>query len=305
MNACAKKVETAKANIVYKKEVAKMKSGDLKEITIPRNIQQLRNLRFKVLTKNGVSRDALCNLHEFAYDVTNFIWKIETHPDLICIFGLQDIMEEMDRILQLKKVEHLLSYDTTFNLGDFYVSLLVFRYVLFQENPCIPAAFLIHEKKVQGVHEEFFSFISKKSKSLLKLPLPLVTDREMAITNAIKNKLPNVNLVYCWNHIFRDIEKWCIKHKGKSKDVQFYCTNVRSLLEAESDTIYNENLKKLRTHWDALFEDYYMNCLHGDISTSAGRWILEKFNIYQPFSGVTNNQSESLNRYGMLLYSHE
>ena len=37
-----------------------------------------------------------------------------------------------------------------------------------------------------------------------------------------------------------------------------------------------------------------MNYLHDDI---AGRWILEKLNIYRPFNDITNNQSESLNRY--------
>ena len=103
-----------------------MKSDDLREITIPRNIQQLRNLHFKVLSKKGTSTDGLSNLHELAYGVTNSIWKIETYPDFICTLGLKDIMEEMDRILWLNEVRQLLSYNTTFNLGNFYVSLLVF-----------------------------------------------------------------------------------------------------------------------------------------------------------------------------------
>jgi len=41
----------------------------------------------------------------------------------------------------------LLSYDTTFQLGDFYVSVLCFRHTLFKEAPVIPAAFLVHERK--------------------------------------------------------------------------------------------------------------------------------------------------------------
>ena len=90
--------------------------------------------------------------------------------------------------------------------------------------------------------------------------------------------------------------RWVKKHGGNCKDVAFYCTNLHSLLEAESDTIYRETLRKLRPHWDALNEDY-MKCLHNDILIGAGRWILENLNIYRPFSGITNNQSESLNRY--------
>ena len=53
-------------------------------------------------------------------------------PHLICILGLKEIMEEMDRLLQLNEVGQLLSYDTTFNLGDF-VSLPIFRNVIFEK----------------------------------------------------------------------------------------------------------------------------------------------------------------------------
>ena len=52
---------------------------------------------------------------------------------LICILGLKEIMEEMDRVLQLNEVGQLLSYDTTFNLGDFYMSLPMFQNVIFKK----------------------------------------------------------------------------------------------------------------------------------------------------------------------------
>lgn len=72
--------------------------------------------------------------------------------------------------------------------------------------------------------------------------------------------------------LFMHYEQKLSLHGGNSKDVAFYCANVR-----------------------ALFEEYYMNYLHDDISTGAGKWILENLNIYCPFSGITNNQLESLN----------
>ena len=57
---------------------------------------------------------------------------------------------------------------------------------------CYQAAFLIYEKTARYTGE-FFSFISKNSPTLKKYCLPFVTDREVAITTAIKNKLPIVN----------------------------------------------------------------------------------------------------------------
>ena len=87
------------------------------------------------------------------------------------------------------------------------------------------------------------------------------------------------------------------KQGGNSKDVAYYCENLPNLLETGSDTIHHETLRKLRPYWDGSFENYYMNCLHDDISSWAGRRILEDLKIYCPFSGITNNQSKSLNRY--------
>ena len=128
-------------------------------LAVPRNIQQMRNLCFKVVNRNRISHDALYNLNEIAYDVPGFIWKITTHPDLVCVCGLKQLFEEMDRVLLLKGVGLILSYDTTFQLGDFYVSPLIFRQVLFRQQPSIPVAFLLQERKYAQTHEELFHVV--------------------------------------------------------------------------------------------------------------------------------------------------
>ena len=98
----------------------------------PRNLKQLRNLRFQHLQQTRISQDTLYNLHEIAYDIP----KITTYPDLLCICGLKEMLSEFDRVLLLEFNFQLVSYDTTFQLGDFYISPLVFRHTLFKENPC-------------------------------------------------------------------------------------------------------------------------------------------------------------------------
>ena len=71
-------------------------------VTTPRNMKQLRNLRYKHLNQRRISRDALYNKHELAYDIPGFIRKITTYPDLVCISGLQEILEQANKVLQLK-----------------------------------------------------------------------------------------------------------------------------------------------------------------------------------------------------------
>ena len=61
----------------------------------------------------------------------------------------------IDRVLQCRSsAPQLLSYHTTFQLGDFYLSSMLFRHTAFATSPVTPALFLIHKKKAQSAHEE-------------------------------------------------------------------------------------------------------------------------------------------------------
>ena len=109
----------------------------------------------------------------------------------------------LDRILLIDSASpQPLSYDTTFQLGDFYVSTLLFRHVIFKESPVTPALFLIHERKFQSVHETFFRVAVEKVPSLAKEVYPIVTDEEKAINGAIASILSSARRLRCWNHIF-------------------------------------------------------------------------------------------------------
>ena len=72
------------------------------------------------------------------------------------------------------------------------MSVLCFRHTLFNESPIIPAAFLVHERKFEAHHEELFKVCVKLVKSLKDTHVPIVTDEERGILNAITKTLPNV-----------------------------------------------------------------------------------------------------------------
>ena len=113
----------------------------------PCNLTQVENVCRKILRKQTISHNALYNLHELTVDMPSFIHLIKTYPDLVCIYGEKSMLNELDRILLLDSPScQLLSYDTTFQLGDFYISILSFRHTLFTKSPVMPAAFLIYER---------------------------------------------------------------------------------------------------------------------------------------------------------------
>ena len=208
--------------------------------------------------------------------------------------GLKELLDEADRVLQIGG-DQLLSYDTTFQLGDFYVSPLIFRHTIFKERPCIPVMFLLHERKFTEVHKEMFKECSKHMQSLRKIKIPLVMDREPALIKAVQSELPNIALVLCWNHIFRDIWRWLQQHGAPSTDITIYKDDVQRLFHCCSNKEYSDELEKSKMKWDDEFTKYDLNEIHPHVPLYVGRWVLEDVHIYNPYSGITNNQSESLN----------
>ena len=93
------------------------------------------------------------------------------------------IIQEMRAVLSITGTKpQLLSYDTTYNLGDFYVSPILFRHTLFEEAPVIPAAFLLHEKQTQFAKDTHDRQMYRSARGLRLL---LVTDGEENIIRAI------------------------------------------------------------------------------------------------------------------------
>ena len=97
--------------------------------------------------------------------------------------GHGSLAEELDGVLQAEsEVPQMLSYDTTFQLGDFYLSVFLFQHSTFSSSPVIPGFFLIHERKFQSCHEELMREITKFVSSVVngKKNIPLVRMKKLA-----------------------------------------------------------------------------------------------------------------------------
>ena len=143
----------------------------------PRNTRQVINMRRNVSAAQRLSKDDVYNLIQLAYIMPETIWKVELYPDLACVVGVKELMDGHNVLLETKSGT-LLGYDTTFKLGDFYVSVLVFRHAMFNDSPVIPVAFPIHDRKFQKVHEVFWQFV-EQIPNLDKVSIKKVTDREV------------------------------------------------------------------------------------------------------------------------------
>jgi len=172
----------------YKKAVASSQNCDQSMKLKPRNTKQISNLQQSERQKSRLTHDALYNLHELAYDINPFVISIKTFPDVLIVCGHSSLAEELNGLLLTESDSpQLLSYDTTFQLGDFYLSAFLFRHTIFLSSPVIPCLFLIHERKFQSCHEELMREVALRVPGLVsgRAEIPLVTDEESGIYKVI------------------------------------------------------------------------------------------------------------------------
>ena len=127
---------------------------------VPRNLSQIRNARQNI-KKMSEGVDAFNRLNRLAMEFSD-IRFLATVPDLILVSVNQDMLHQVKEILKLDydkcRQKQLLSYDTQFNLGDYYVSNVTIRDIRFRNIrtgavPIIPAFHIVHERKF-GLHHE-------------------------------------------------------------------------------------------------------------------------------------------------------
>ena len=120
---------------------------------------------------------------------------------------------------------------------------------MFKEQPCIPAMFLIHERKLTETHHFMFQECLVRSPYLKKVTYPIVTDNEKAIVNVIHDVLFNIPHVLCWNHLIHDVGYWLQKHAAPSADIATYIGDVRSLFHSPTEEVYNNQFSATQRTW--------------------------------------------------------
>ena len=236
----------------YKKKISTSKChSTLNPVLNPRNVKQVANHKSIERQKFRVSHDELYNIHEMAYDLSGFVGKIITYPDLIIVCGNPKMFDEVESLMHTDfSSPQLLSYDTTFELGDIYASVLVMRHTLFRGAPVIPVCFLLHERKLKSAHEELMKYVATKCPILAnpksKRKIPIVTDEESALCSSIDKWLPGVVRLRCWNHTFAAVRHWLREHKTPSVEKPVYKEDVRCLLQTTSLSDYETGLEEVK-----------------------------------------------------------
>lgn len=135
----------------------------------------------------------------------------------------------------------------------------------------IPAAYLLHERKFETAHKAFMTFIKKNLSSLSNVQslVPIVTDNEKAVCNAIDKTLTGVVRLSCWNHIINSVKLWLRRHWAKSDEIPVYVSNLRELFHEPTYKAYLGQLETLKVNWSKAFLDYYNENIHVEVCIGA------------------------------------
>jgi len=135
---------------------------------------------------------------------------------------------------------------------------LLFRHTLFGLSPVISAAFLLHERKFECMHDSFMAFIRKELPSLsnAKLSTLIVTDDERGICNAIDKQL-------CMSVAgITSLMLQSSRHGAKSAEIP---SNLRKLFHQPTWNAYLEKYESPERNWSPAFLDYFDENLHNEV----------------------------------------
>ena len=224
----------------------------------------------------------------WAYSTGNiggFVHYIATFPDLAITVGSQELLQELNRVIRLKDHDFVFSYDTTFTLGEFLVSPLVFKHIRFVNNPLAAALFLIRARKLKETHDIFFKKLGCLVKPLKGLPI--VT--ETAIVKAIRENTPLVRMG-CWRHLRQDIQRR-LADNLPIVQWQSYIDDMFRILRTKDQRNCNIPIEEKKESWDLQFRRYFEKNVEPKLEYLC-IWSIDGKCSYDAENGITTNQSE-------------
>ncbi|CAG7671422.1 unnamed protein product [Allacma fusca] len=113
-----------------------------------------------------------------------FVHLLDLANGLKVVLGISPLLDHVERLYSVNDFIYFY-YDTTYAVGDYFVSILSLEHRHFRTN----------------VHKGLFSMLKDRIPSFNTEKTVLVMDREAAITKAIRLVNPDVKVFYCWRHL--------------------------------------------------------------------------------------------------------
>lgn len=165
-----------------------------------RDSKQIENFRALNKQKYIISPCQLTNINLMSmYHLQDFIQLINSVHEFCAVLAHPETIKLANIILKASEknpdLDQVISYDTTFDLGEFYVSTIVIKNIIVKKDKIFSVAFFVHNRKKTGTHKKFFDWIFDQI--CVPSSVPFVTDREHSIvSNIIGHEVEAEQLFY-------------------------------------------------------------------------------------------------------------
>ena len=280
---------------VYQELVNESSGGPRHAVLTPRDQNQVRNFRKEVDRHTRLSHDAMFNTYHLCHQLKfnnrkgeplDFIRKFSVHPNVIVQMIGQPIIEELETALKLSTEPVTLHYDTVFNMGDFYLSTLIFKHTMFKNSPVLPFGFLVHTRRYQVDHMQFMEAIRQLSPILASKRIIIVSDREFNFSSVF----PLAQQVYYWNHLEQDLHYY-LKQKANCNagEISYFANVLKELMqqttETEFDNCWDEFKMEGPFQSKALVRNYFEKNLLPIFKETSSIWVLKSAGVVNPHNG--------------------
>jgi len=286
---------------IYQQIVNEDEGGPQHVIRTPRNQNQIKNFKKEVDRQFRISHDAFFNTYQLCFQLQfkdrkgesqDFLKHFQIYPT-VCIHLIPcPLLENLEVLLKVSSSPVVLHYDTVFNMGDFYLSTLVYRNSMFQNDPITPAAFFIHSRRLKEDHLLFMQNLRQLLPLLASKKLLMVTDREFDFSEVF----PLCLQTFCWNHLERDLHFYLKNNANcQPSKVSFYGNTFKALMIEESEDDFNAAwIRVKKTFTNSIVLRYFEQKLLPAFKEHSSIWKLRGMGISNPENGITNNPAESM-----------
>lgn len=143
--------------IQYRKHVC---DPALQPVLAPRNAKQCVHYVANERANRMLSKDDIVGVYLIESETPDYIHLMQLIPQCVIVFFTMPMVKLFEQVVRLPEL--VLHYDTTFNLGDFYVSVILYKHPAFENGPIIPLAYMLHQSKKSEVHKLFVETVKKK-----------------------------------------------------------------------------------------------------------------------------------------------
>jgi len=288
---------------------------------LPCNIQQIKNYR-----RSGNSKDQnvlysvmlQCKLTDGTSDA--FVRDVKAAPDPQCIMAFDWQINDLVRFLTDEKKFCIFTADTTYNVGEFYVTPTTYKHLILvdttsKKHPCMAGPVLVHQRKNFAAFNYFASSLVSFNKKLHGL-LAFGTDGDKALIEAFSHNFPFAIQLRCYLHMKKNIHTK-LGERGLPSSISdeflsdifgkhIYNRYEEGLVDAVSSLDFKSRLHNCKDTWNAreaqylhpgqvLFFDYFVQHYSKVFENTMLKTTRSAAGLGCPPQIFTTNSSESLN----------